>query len=105
MATRWTILPRSAAVTVVWAVLVPACAILLLLHAGRYLPFISDDALISLRYARRLIDGHGLSWTGGPPVEGYSNLLWILVLAAAGLMRIDLIHSARVLGVLFTLVV
>ena len=41
-----------------------------------------DDALISMRYARNLVEGHGLVWNpGGPPVEGYTNLLWTLWMA------------------------
>ena len=39
--------------------------IVLVLHAVSYLPFISDDALISLRYAQRLLDGGGLTWNDG----------------------------------------
>lgn len=47
--------------------------------------FISDDAWISMRYARNLVEGHGLRWNPGQePVEGYSNLLWVL-LGALGL--------------------
>jgi hypothetical protein len=80
------------------AVLV-VCAGLLLLHAAHFLPFFSDDALISLRYARRLLDGHGLTWTDGRPVEGYSNLLWILTVAIPGAFGVDLVLAARVLGV------
>ncbi len=33
----------------------------LYVHTAYYLPFISDDALISLRYAQRLLAGHGLT--------------------------------------------
>ena len=90
-----------------WAalILVLPFAGILLLHAWRYWPFISDDALISLRYAARLLDGHGLTWTEGLPVEGYSNLLWVLGVAALGAVRIDLITAARLLGVLGTLVI
>jgi len=69
-------------------------------HARHYLPFISDDALISLRYAQRLLSGDGLTWTDGERVEGYSNLLWILWIALPGLFRVDLIVAARVLGFL-----
>lgn len=72
----------------------------LLLHARAYLPFIADDALISLRYARRLLQGHGLTWTPGERVEGYSNLLWILGCAGLGGLGVDLILAARVLGLL-----
>jgi len=40
-----------------------------------------DDAMISLRYARNLADGHGLVWNAGQaPVEGYTNLGWTLVM-------------------------
>src|SRR5258705_512184 len=59
-------------------------SIALLLHVRHYRPFLADDALISLRYANRLLHGHGLTWTDGPRVEGYSNLLWVLMNAGLG---------------------
>ena len=41
-----------------------------------------DDAMISMRYARNLAQGHGLVWNiGQPPVEGFTNLGWTLCLA------------------------
>ena len=70
----------------------------LAVHANQYLPFLSDDSLISLRYAERLLDGHGLTWTDGERVEGYSNLLWVLCCALLGFFGFDLITAARVLG-------
>lgn len=42
-----------------------------------------DDAMISLRYARNLVDGHGLVWNLGERVEGFSNPLWTFVMAIA----------------------
>jgi len=77
-----------------------AGAAFLFLHAAYYYPFLSDDALISLRYAERLLEGNGLTWTDGKPVEGYSNLLWILLISAMGLLGIDLIDASRLLGFL-----
>jgi arabinofuranosyltransferase len=71
---------------------------ILFLNAGHYFPFLSDDALISLRYAQRMLDGHGLTWTDGRPVEGYSNLLWILLVALLSMFHMDLIDAVRVLG-------
>jgi hypothetical protein len=71
---------------------------ILILHANHYMPFLSDDALISLRYLRRFLHGEGLTWTAGRPVEGYSNLLWILLLAVPGAFGVDLVTAARVLG-------
>jgi arabinofuranosyltransferase len=69
-------------------------------HARTYYPFLSDDALISLRYSRRLLQGHGLSWTGTERVEGYTDLLWVLIHAAMGRLGVDLIASARAFGAL-----
>ncbi|MCE9499792.1 MAG: hypothetical protein K8R21_04740 [Leptospira sp.] len=41
----------------------------------------TDDAYISFRYAENLINGHGLVFNIGEYVEGYSNFLWILMIA------------------------
>lgn len=41
-----------------------------------------DDAMISMRYARNLAEGHGLVWNpGGERVEGYTNPLWVVFMA------------------------
>ena len=56
--------------------------LLVTFHAYYYYLFVADDSFISFRYVDRLLNGQGLTWTEGRPVEGYSNLLWILVLAA-----------------------
>lgn len=76
---------------------------ILLWNVAHYYPFISDDALISLRYADRLLQGQGLTWNDGEAVEGYSNMLWVLLVALAGLLGVDLIPAARALGVLCTI--
>lgn len=60
--------------------------------------FIEDDALISLRYAERFLEGKGLTWNDGERVEGYSNLAWILACAALGALGLDLIVAARLLA-------
>ncbi|HKQ48474.1 MAG TPA: hypothetical protein VJZ71_10425 [Phycisphaerae bacterium] len=76
--------------------------VVLWLHCRRYLPLFQDDAFISLRYAQRFLNGEGLTW-GEPPVEGYSNLLWILLISALGFLGVDLVTAARALGFLLTL--
>jgi hypothetical protein len=86
-------------------VLFAAASALACLHAARFLPFLTDDALISLRYARRLLDGAGLTWTDGERVEGYTNLLWVLGVAAVGALGIDLVDAARLLGFTCTVAV
>jgi len=41
----------------------------------------ADDAFISFRYARNLVDGLGLVYNAGERVEGFTNLLWTLWVA------------------------
>ena len=74
--------------------LLPVYAILAW-HAHKYWPFLSDDAMISLVYARRLADGHGLTWSDGQRVEGYTDLLWVLMMSVARLFRRNMIEAAR----------
>lgn len=47
-----------------------------------------DDAMISMRYARNLIEGHGLVMNPGERVEGYTNPLWVLFMAAVHLLPV-----------------
>lgn len=43
--------------------------------------FLADDAFISFRYARNLARGFGLVFNPGEHVEGYTNFLWVLLMA------------------------
>ena len=72
-----------------------------LLYRNRY--FFHDDAFISLRYARNLIELGDLSWNPGERVEGYTNFLHLL--AVAGLMKLgnEPLAAARVVGLLSAL--
>ena len=48
-----------------------------------------DDAMISMRYARNCAAGHGLVWNpGGERVEGFTNPLWTVYMAALHLLPI-----------------
>ena len=49
----------------------------------RFWPFLLDDVLISLRYARNLAEGNGPIYQVGDRVEGYTNLLLVLLASAA----------------------
>jgi len=60
---------------------------------------LADDAFITFRYARNLADGHGPVFNPGQPVEGYSNFLQMIVLAAGRRwFGADIVTTARVLG-------
>ena len=63
--------------SIAWAVLL-LCAGLLAL---RFRHHTCDDAFISFRYARNLVEGHGLVFNAGERVEGYTNFLWVLLSA------------------------
>lgn len=60
-----------------------------LLHAAVFRDWLIDDAGISFVYARNLAEGYGLvSQPGLPPVEAYSNFLWVLLLTPFFVLRI-----------------
>ncbi|NOY26753.1 MAG: hypothetical protein GXP62_12845 [Oligoflexia bacterium] len=44
---------------------------------------VQDDTFIALRYARNLVSGQGLVFNPGERVEGYTDLLWTLMMAVA----------------------
>ena len=65
--------------------------------------FLTDDAFISFRYVRNLLEGHGLVFNPGEYVEGYTNFLWVLELAALwGLFGLRPEHTANWLSVAYT---
>ena len=65
--------------------------------------FLCDDAFISFRYTRNLLEGHGLVFNPGEYVEGYTNFLWILELAAIwGIFGLPPEHAAPWLSVAYT---
>jgi hypothetical protein len=90
-----------------WAATAAHSAIPLVVALAVFLPhslalrdWLIDDAGISFAYARSLAQGHGLvAQAGVPPVEGFSNPLWTLLLSglfATGLF--DLAWTPKVLS-------
>lgn len=65
----------------------------------------SDDAYISYRYARNLTAGEGLVFNPGERVEGFSNLLYVLLLApVAAVVPPDRLYAVSAgLNLLFAL--
>ncbi|MFN0152526.1 MAG: tetratricopeptide repeat protein [bacterium] len=73
---------RAAAPSTAFRIAAAAALALLLVHVWAY-RFLTDDAYISFRYARNLADGYGLVFNPGfERVEGYTNFLWVVTLAA-----------------------
>ena len=76
----------------------------LIAHALFY-RFLCDDAFISFRYAHNLATGQGLVFNPGfARVEGYTNFLWVILLAAFDAVGAKPEHVAPVLSVLLTIV-
>ena len=65
--------------------------------AWRYLWF-ADDAFISLHYARNWIEGHGLVFNPGERVEGYTDFLWLALIAGCGRLGLDMPLAALTLN-------
>jgi arabinofuranosyltransferase len=68
------------------------------------LRFPFDDTYITFRYADHLADGFGFVWNiGGPPTEGFTNFLFVILLASARLVTHDLLAAAQLIGLLSTI--
>ena len=67
--------------------------------------FTVDDAFISFNYGLHLANGFGLVWNiGQPPTEGYTNFLWVLIIACLFLLKLDPVISTKLIS-LFSVVV
>jgi hypothetical protein len=62
--------------------------------------WLDDDQMISMRYARNLVEGQGLVWNAGERVEGYSNFGWVMVMAGVHLLPLSDAKTALVIEVL-----
>jgi len=72
--------------------------------AAAYYRYTIDDAYISLRFARNVAGGRGLTFNlEGQPTEGYTNFLWVISEAALFKVGgpIDIIHEVKLLGILW----
>jgi hypothetical protein len=63
--------------------------------------WVCDDAFISFRYVDQLLRGNGLVYNAGERVEGYTHFLWVVLLAAADRLGLDLVCLGRYLSVAF----
>ena len=71
----------------------------LVVDGTRYF-WLDDDQMITMRYARNLAEGHGLVWNPGERVEGYTSLLWTVILAGLHLLPLADAHMALAVRVL-----
>ncbi len=80
-------------------VLVPLMAVF---FAAAYLLRVRyDDAYIVYRYAQNLADGNGLVYNVGERVEGYTCVLWLLLLSALYKAGLDIVRMSAAFGIGF----
>jgi hypothetical protein len=70
-----------------------------------FFPESIDDAYITLRFAQNLLHGDGLLFNRFEPVEGYSNLTWVVLLALCGMLGFSMEFAMKVLGFISGLLV
>jgi hypothetical protein len=75
-------------------------AVAAVVHLSYYFPRTVDDLFISLRYAERFVEGGGLTYNDGAPVEGYSNPTWVLGQAAFLALGVEGVLATKILGAL-----
>ncbi|MCA0997332.1 hypothetical protein [Alloyangia pacifica] len=61
--------------------------------------FLHDDAFISLKYARNLLEYGELTWNLGERVEGYTNFLYVLMTAGLLKLGVEPVTALRVLNI------
>ncbi|MBY8975355.1 hypothetical protein KHP62_06035 [Rhodobacteraceae bacterium NNCM2] len=87
------------------AVLTAAILILFAVHAYYFRSYVTDDAYISFRYLDHFLDGHGLVYNVGERVWGYTNFLWVILLAPLVAAGLDPLVAAQMLGILLDLAI
>ena len=84
-----------------WLAMLPGLSAYAVL-AFAFSAFVTDDALITLRYARQWAAGHGIRWNvGEDPVEGFTNFSHVALGAAAlyaGLPALTVVRAFNVLA-------
>ena len=60
-----------------------------------------DDSMISMTYARNLVEGHGLNWARwGEPVEGFTHPLWMLLMIPVNALPVALADRSLLMQIL-----
>jgi hypothetical protein len=87
-------------------VLVAVAGLSLFFQFALFWEFTVDDAFITFTYSRNLVESHKLVFNmGDEPVEGFSNLLWVLICALWRVLGLDMITMSKVFGAISLFVV
>jgi len=77
-----------------------AAALLIGLYRTVRLWWVCDDAFITFRYIDNMLAGHGLVYNVGERVEGYTHLLWLMIVALFRWLGGDPVEITKWLGLL-----
>ncbi len=76
--------------------------LILLLLQILFWNFTIDDAFISFRYAKNFFFNREIVFNiGEPPVEGYSNFLWVMWMTLSFVFNIEIVFFSKVSGLIF----
>lgn len=99
--TRQISVPHSRFSLIYWNYVVIALAIAVFIFTCLKLDLTQDDAYITFRYAANFLSGHGLVFNTGERVEGYTNFLWVMLMALfKGVFGIEYLTFSKVAGVI-----
>jgi len=77
----------------------------LLIYLCQAVDFIQDDSYISFRFVKNFVEGKGLVFNPGERVEGYTNLLWVLILSLFYAMKFNIENISQYLSMGFGIAV
>jgi hypothetical protein len=84
-----------------WNYVIIVLAIAVFIFTCLKLDLTQDDAYITFRYAANFLSGHGLVFNTGERVEGYTNFLWVMLMALfKGVFGIEFLTFSKVVGVI-----
>lgn len=82
-------------------VLISILFIVIGLASAISLSWISDDAFITLRYAKNFIEGKGLVYNMGEYIEGYTNFLWLMIIVGFNYIGFESVSFSTYFSLLF----
>jgi len=94
LTSRKKILPLEAAI-------VGLSLLLFIILSLSYWGFFQDDAYVILRYAKNLLEGNGLTFNAKERVEGYTELLWTLLVTGGIAFHLPPVGLMKVVSMVF----
>ncbi|MGI6394739.1 MAG: hypothetical protein ACOX2F_08480 [bacterium] len=73
-----------------------------LFSTSAFFYYVKDDAFITFRFSRNLVSWGEFAFNRGIKVEGFTNFLWVLILAIPALLKIDQLIFAKIVSFLLS---